>query len=263
MVRRWQTEVSKAVMAEGGTSLSRPLGSDNRGYALLQKMGWSEGRGLGKRGHGIVEPIPIAQPDGFLGLGKAAEYDRAAEDATDQRKALTAEVLLREADDAAAREVRQARNASELRIQSALKDEHAEFFCECCRKQYKDAMEWSNHLSSYDHHHKKRFKELQADEAARRRAERDAKEARRAAKLAALPSASAEPGGSSAAEAQPAPTRPAESQEPAQRPAPTPVVLSQEGAPLKFSMSKAAPAGRKSSALARPRPALSGFGAPE
>jgi hypothetical protein len=29
------------------------------------------------------------------------------------------------------------------------------FFCELCNKRYVKATEWDNHLSSYDHHHKK------------------------------------------------------------------------------------------------------------
>lgn len=30
-----------------------------------------------------------------------------------------------------------------------------EFYCEICDKRYKNVSEMSNHLSSYDHHHKK------------------------------------------------------------------------------------------------------------
>ena len=35
-----------------------------------------------------------------------------------------------------------------------------EFYCEICDKQYRTVGEMSNHLSSYDHHHKKRFDEM-------------------------------------------------------------------------------------------------------
>jgi hypothetical protein len=35
-----------------------------------------------------------------------------------------------------------------------------EFYCKICSKQYKTVGEMSNHLSSYDHHHKKRFDEM-------------------------------------------------------------------------------------------------------
>jgi G-patch domain len=32
---------------------------DNIGNKLLQKMGWQEGKGLGQRGQGIVDPIEV------------------------------------------------------------------------------------------------------------------------------------------------------------------------------------------------------------
>lgn len=35
------------------------IGEDNIGNKLLQKMGWSEGRGLGKAGQGITAPIEV------------------------------------------------------------------------------------------------------------------------------------------------------------------------------------------------------------
>lgn len=38
------------------------------------------------------------------------------------------------------------------------------FYCETCRKQYKTVGEFDNHLSSYDHHHTKRLKELRERE---------------------------------------------------------------------------------------------------
>ena len=39
-----------------------------------------------------------------------------------------------------------------------------EFYCEICDKQYRTVGEMSNHLSSYDHHHKKRFDEMKSRE---------------------------------------------------------------------------------------------------
>ncbi|CAF4761124.1 unnamed protein product, partial [Rotaria sp. Silwood2] len=33
------------------------LGDSNVGHKLLQKMGWQEGAGLGRREQGIIEPI--------------------------------------------------------------------------------------------------------------------------------------------------------------------------------------------------------------
>ena len=40
-------------------------------------------------------------------------------------------------------------------IENDLKIINQEFFCDSCNKQYKNVAEMSNHLSSYDHHHKK------------------------------------------------------------------------------------------------------------
>jgi hypothetical protein len=46
-------------------------------YKLLMKMGWTKGKGLGKRNHGSVEPLhlSITANDAQLGLGKSQEYD--------------------------------------------------------------------------------------------------------------------------------------------------------------------------------------------
>lgn len=43
----------------------------------------------------------------------------------------------------------------EQKIQSEVKEIRKVFFCELCNKQYKLAMEFEAHLSSYDHNHRK------------------------------------------------------------------------------------------------------------
>ncbi|KAF8105437.1 hypothetical protein N665_0157s0027 [Sinapis alba] len=48
----------------------------------------------------------------------------------------------------------------ELKIQSDVKEILKVFYCELCRKQYRTVMEFKGHLSSYDHNHKKRFREM-------------------------------------------------------------------------------------------------------
>lgn len=56
------------------------------------------------------------------------------------------------------------------------------FFCQTCSKQYKNAAEMEAHLSSYDHHHRKRLIEMRSEEAERTRGTRDRKEKKRADK---------------------------------------------------------------------------------
>jgi hypothetical protein len=209
--------------------LDVPIGAECKGYHLLQRMGWVVGSGLGKRGSGRVDPIPFASNTCQLGLGKAAEVERVAEETTETRKAPMVEILLREQDDPSARAARQERNAHNARVQDALKEATAEFYCECCRKQYSNAMEYSGHLDSYDHHHVKRFKEMREVEAARTRHEREAKEARKALKADRQRREAP----------QPAETNEGLVSEPEPRPAapqPLPIPLAPSGAPLKFSM---------------------------
>lgn len=43
----------------------------------------------------------------------------------------------------------------ELKIQSEVKEIRKVFYCDLCNKQYKLAMEFEAHLSSYDHNHRK------------------------------------------------------------------------------------------------------------
>jgi hypothetical protein len=43
----------------------------------------------------------------------------------------------------------------EQKIQTEVKEIRKVFFCDLCNKQYKLAMEFEAHLSSYDHNHRK------------------------------------------------------------------------------------------------------------
>ncbi|KAH7489156.1 G patch domain-containing protein 8 [Phytophthora ramorum] len=135
----------------------RALDASNRGYRLLLKTGWHSGSGLGKHEQGIVEPVKMKENLVCLGLGKAEEYDQVTQLATSERRKLDAEVE-ENAEQIAARE---AKGAREEQLKAEVRNMQAAFYCADCRKQYKTVTEMENHLSSYDHHHAKRLRDLQ------------------------------------------------------------------------------------------------------
>ena len=49
--------------------LEKSIDQKNKGFKMLQKMGWSEGKGLGKESKGRIEPIPVATKNDRSGLG--------------------------------------------------------------------------------------------------------------------------------------------------------------------------------------------------
>ncbi|XP_074304221.1 uncharacterized protein LOC141638941 isoform X2 [Silene latifolia] len=136
-------------------SEDRQLSSSNVGFRLLQKMGW-KGEGVGKDEQGIIEPIKSGIRDPKLGIGKQEEDDYFTAEENIQRRKLDIEVEETE-EVAKKREVIAER---EQKIQTEVKEIHKVFFCHLCNKQYKLAMEFEAHLSSYDHNHRKRFKEM-------------------------------------------------------------------------------------------------------
>ena len=142
-----------------------PIPESNRGYALLCRMGWGRGSSLGIREGGIVEPVRISEQYGFLGLGKWTEDETHATAATESRKAMTSELI--SVEDDVAREAREAQVAHEQMIAAAVSEQTSAFYCDVCAKQYSKVTEFENHLSSYDHHHKKRFREMQQEQKAR------------------------------------------------------------------------------------------------
>ncbi|KAJ8980569.1 hypothetical protein NQ317_018696 [Molorchus minor] len=50
-------------------SVSEPIGAENVGNRLLQKMGWTEGQGLGKQNQGRTTIIQAEQHSSTVGLG--------------------------------------------------------------------------------------------------------------------------------------------------------------------------------------------------
>lgn len=68
--------VVEAERREEGMSVA--LSTENKGFALLQKMGYKPGSGIGKSGTGRVEPIPINLKSGRGGLGRDAALKQIA-----------------------------------------------------------------------------------------------------------------------------------------------------------------------------------------
>ncbi|XP_042387683.1 G patch domain-containing protein 8-like isoform X2 [Zingiber officinale] len=136
-------------------SLDTQLTSSNVGFRLLQKMGW-KGKGLGKNEQGITEPIKAGMRDPKLGVGKQEEDDFFTAEGNVQRRKLDVELAETE-ENIKKREVVAER---EQKIESEVKEIKKVFFCNLCNKQYKLAIEFESHLSSYDHNHRKRFKEM-------------------------------------------------------------------------------------------------------
>ncbi|KAL3873613.1 hypothetical protein ACJMK2_036709 [Sinanodonta woodiana] len=56
--------------------LEKAISSDNKGFSMLQKMGFKPGMALGKLGTGRSEPIPLEVKTGRTGLGHEAEQKR-------------------------------------------------------------------------------------------------------------------------------------------------------------------------------------------
>lgn len=51
------------------SSVNEQISSENKGFKMLSKLGWSEGRSLGKNDQGLKEPIRMATNVGTSGLG--------------------------------------------------------------------------------------------------------------------------------------------------------------------------------------------------
>ncbi|KAF9681446.1 hypothetical protein SADUNF_Sadunf05G0002300 [Salix dunnii] len=136
-------------------SLDTKLTESNIGFRLLQKMGW-KGKGLGKDEQGIIEPIKSGIRDPKLGIGKQEEDDFFTAEENIQRRKLDIEV--KETEEHTKK--REALAERDQKIQTEVKEIRRVFFCDLCNKQYKLAMEFEAHLSSYDHNHRKRFKEM-------------------------------------------------------------------------------------------------------
>ncbi|KAJ7225756.1 G-patch-domain Zn-finger DNA-binding protein, partial [Mycena pura] len=132
----------------------------NKGFALLAKLGWVEGKPLGLSEDGRVDPVPFQIKRDSMGVGKWNQDFRMIETTVSQRRELDSERMTKETDDQrrAREDVVARRLARENELTSAIKA----FYCELCDKQFKTVVAYTEHTNSYAHHHKARFRDMQA-----------------------------------------------------------------------------------------------------
>ncbi|KAF5377563.1 hypothetical protein D9615_005190 [Tricholomella constricta] len=133
----------------------------NKGFAMLAKLGWSQGQPLGTSGDGRVDPIPFQIKRDSTGLGKTSQDVRMIETTVSQRRGLDSERQQKETEDQrrAREELVARKSALENEISTTLKA----FYCSLCDKQFKNVAQYDEHTNSYAHHHKARFKDMQAN----------------------------------------------------------------------------------------------------
>ncbi|KAK7504149.1 hypothetical protein BaRGS_00004453 [Batillaria attramentaria] len=70
--------------------LTTAITSDNKGFSLLQKMGYKPGMVIGKKGTGRAEPVPIEIKTDRGGLGRETEVKRKQEEVQAMRASMAA-----------------------------------------------------------------------------------------------------------------------------------------------------------------------------
>ncbi|XP_075718928.1 G patch domain-containing protein 11 [Rhinoderma darwinii] len=79
-VKNRQKSLKEVEKERRDSVLNEALSNKNKGFALLQKMGYKKGQALGKKGDGIVEPIPLNIKTGRSGIGHEEMKKRKAEE---------------------------------------------------------------------------------------------------------------------------------------------------------------------------------------
>ncbi|KAG9314657.1 hypothetical protein JVU11DRAFT_5462 [Chiua virens] len=135
--------------------------STNKGFAMLAKLGWSEGQPLGLSGDGRVDPIPFQIKNDLTGLGKINQDVRMIETTVSQRRELDSERQRKETQDQ--RKAREDIVAKRAAVKSEIIDTLRPFYCALCEKQFQNVAQYDEHTNSYAHHHKARLKDMQAN----------------------------------------------------------------------------------------------------
>ncbi|KAH7921256.1 hypothetical protein BV22DRAFT_1072646 [Leucogyrophana mollusca] len=170
------------------------LKSSNKGFAMLAKLGWTEGQPLGLSGDGRVDPIPFQIKRDSTGLGKLNQDVRMIETTVSQRRGLDSERQRKETEEQ--RKARQDVVAKREAVKSEISDVLKPFYCSLCDKQFQNVAQYDEHTNSYAHHHKARLRDMQAnqrmvpqeelDKRKEKERKREEKELRKIAKAAGI-----------------------------------------------------------------------------
>ncbi|PPQ76178.1 hypothetical protein CVT26_009355 [Gymnopilus dilepis] len=133
----------------------------NKGFALLSKLGWVEGQPVGLSGDGRVDPVPFSVKSDLTGLGKTTQDFKVIEETVSQRRELDSERQRRENEEQ--RRQREDAVAKKVALESEISSTLRAFYCSLCDKQFKNVAQYDEHTNSYAHHHKARFKDMQAN----------------------------------------------------------------------------------------------------
>jgi len=74
--------------------LSTSISANNLGFKMMEKMGYKQGEGLGKKGEGRAEPVPIRLKSNRFGFGKESS-DKEKLNARKRLKMIVAEKKLK------------------------------------------------------------------------------------------------------------------------------------------------------------------------
>ncbi|KAK4057368.1 hypothetical protein OIO90_001437 [Microbotryomycetes sp. JL221] len=144
----------------GTTTTTQNEGGDdaslNVGMRMLLKLGWTQGKGLGKDLQGRVDPIDPKENSAMMGLGKQ-RMDNEMIELTVQSGArqLESTRFAKETDDQ--RKARMERAAQVAQVKADVAATLDKFRCDICDKAYANVSQYNEHLNSYDHHHRARF----------------------------------------------------------------------------------------------------------
>ncbi|KAN0066037.1 hypothetical protein ACQY0O_000130 [Thecaphora frezii] len=148
--------------ASSGGGAGNELATSNIGRRMLEMMGWRAGTGLGLYRTGRIDPVPISDKRGgdLTGIGKTSLDASMIGSTTAQRRELQSEAIMKETEQQ--RWQREQQAAKKALVQAETLTALQTYRCDLCDKQYHLPSEYDGHLKSYDHHHKKRLKEMLA-----------------------------------------------------------------------------------------------------